>query len=80
VTGKEVEAIVLELHKKVGARASFKQGERVSVTIDGFTAYGQIGDLQSAWAKEKQVTVYPVILDGTGEKIEVPYRYLGRVA
>lgn len=51
-------------------------GDRVKVTIEGVTAFGTIGSMGYHWSGIKGINVYPIVLDGTGQTVEVHAKYL----
>ena len=51
-------------------------GDRVTVTVGEVQATGTIGTMGYHWHTEKGLHVYPVVLDGTGQTVEVHTKYL----
>lgn len=56
----------------------FDTGDRVAITVGDLTAYGVVGTMAYYWDTIKGRDIYPVILDGTGQTVEVAERRLAR--
>ena len=75
----KVKEILDGLHGKLGGAVFHaKTGDGVIVTIGKLEATGQIGNLQGHYSTQTKISNWPVILDGTGQLVEVPAENLRR--
>ena len=76
----DVAKVVAELAKAIPddvQKFHARKGDRVLVEVDGILAAGTIGDMQGYYGRRSKVLhSFPVILDGTGQVVDVPAEYL----
>jgi putative aminopeptidase FrvX len=81
----ETLASVTSLHDALakigGISKGFRTGDRVSITVDDVTAYGTIAEWHTGWHTfPGRKNAYPVILDGTGQYIEIHQDRMEKIA
>jgi hypothetical protein len=57
-----------------------EDGARVTVSYEGITAHGTLASRAYHYHTMKGPNTLPVILDGTGQQIDIPARYVTKEA
>ncbi len=75
MVSNNVEQVVADLIADPGVTViiggDIEDGDRVRITIEDVEATGTVGPRSLHWSTMKGVNTIPVVLDGTGQRIEV---------